>query len=78
MLEINNLDIVEFFIRICTYNHPDGIKLPKGYRPPHLAILAMYWKTWLLLLIISCYNPANFGMYTGPSDCLTAKPSLIC
>jgi len=60
-LEIKNLDIVKLLLNVSTYHHPDNIKLPKGYRPPHLAIASMFWKSWLLILVLVAYNPTTFG-----------------
>ncbi|KAF6032449.1 INTS1 [Bugula neritina] len=62
-LEIKNLDIVKLLLNVSTYHHPDNIKLPKGYRPPHLAIASMFWKSWLLILVLVAYNPTTFGKY---------------
>ena len=32
------------------------------YSPPSLAISNLYWKTWIMLLIIAAFNPATFGL----------------
>ena len=32
-----------------------------GYSPPNLAIGTLYWKGWLMLLMIIAHNPANLG-----------------
>ena len=34
-----------------------------SYNPPPLAISALYWKAWLMLLVLAATNPATLGMY---------------
>ena len=31
------------------------------YEPPVLAIANLYWKAWLMLLIVAAYNTSTFG-----------------
>jgi len=31
------------------------------YCPPQLAIANLYWKGWIMLLILSAHNPTTFG-----------------
>ena len=54
----------EFFsaiFDITTYRPPSNIQLPEGYLPPSLAISKLYWKGWLLLLVLSAFNPKTIG-----------------
>lgn len=60
-LVMDKLEIVDFFFNLCSYNHPENIILPVGYVPPNLAIASLYWKTWLILLILAAHNPTTFG-----------------
>ncbi|XP_067931599.1 integrator complex subunit 1-like [Watersipora subatra] len=62
-LVIENLDLVKLLLAVPVYYHPDNIILPAGYKPPHLAILSMYWKSWLLMLIIAAFNPVTFAKH---------------
>lgn len=32
------------------------------YQPPNLAISTLYWKAWLLLLVVAAFNPQKIGM----------------
>ncbi|KAK9737777.1 Protein of unknown function (DUF3677) [Popillia japonica] len=60
-LLMDKIEIVDFFLNLCSYNYPENIGLPPGYIPPKLAISALYWKSWLMLLILAAHNPASFG-----------------
>lgn len=62
-LEANKLDIIEFLLNMAEYHHPEKIMLPSGYEPPKLAITALYWKAWNILLMLSAHNPSTFGSY---------------
>ena len=35
--------------------------IPPGYMPPNLAIGMLYWKAWLMLLLLTAHNPTSFG-----------------
>ncbi|KAK9886100.1 hypothetical protein WA026_014889 [Henosepilachna vigintioctopunctata] len=60
-LSVDKLEIFEIFFSLCSYNHPENIVLPAGYIPPNLAISALYWKVWLILLILAAHNPSTIG-----------------
>ena len=32
-----------------------------SYTPPDLAISKLYWKGWILLLVLAAYNPKTIG-----------------
>ncbi|KAB0795233.1 hypothetical protein PPYR_12072 [Photinus pyralis] len=60
-LVMDKIEIVDFFFNLCSYNYPENIILPTGYHPPNLAIASLYWKAWLILLILAAHNPTTFG-----------------
>jgi integrator complex subunit 1 len=60
-LVIEKADLYELMFGLCTYRYPENITLPQGYLPPALAITNMYWKAWILLLILAAHNPSTFG-----------------
>ncbi|XP_058124084.1 integrator complex subunit 1 [Anopheles ziemanni] len=62
-LEITELKIIELLFKMSEYHHPDNIVLPANYQPPNLAISSLYWKTWIILLLISAHNPSSFGSF---------------
>ena len=47
--------------QLTTYTYPESISLPPDYQPPTMAITASYWKAWQMLLIMTAYNPEEFG-----------------
>ncbi|XP_055613297.1 integrator complex subunit 1 [Uranotaenia lowii] len=62
-LEVANLEIIDLLFKMSEYHHPDNIVLPQNYEPPNLAISSLYWKTWIILLLISSHNPSVFGSF---------------
>ncbi|XP_025095936.1 integrator complex subunit 1-like isoform X2 [Pomacea canaliculata] len=62
VLHVEKLEIIDALLNLCAYRYPENIVLPKGYTPPTLAISTLYWKAWLLLLIITAFNPSTFGV----------------
>ena len=62
-LEVNKLEIIDFLFSMAEYHHPENIALPQFYEPPKLAISSLYWKTWIILLILSAHNPSTFGSF---------------
>ncbi|XP_033250500.1 integrator complex subunit 1-like [Drosophila miranda] len=62
-VQANKFDIIDFLFNMSEYHHPENIRLPSDYEPPKLAIIAFYWKTWLILLMISAHNPSTFGAF---------------
>ncbi|KAJ8668061.1 hypothetical protein QAD02_009724 [Eretmocerus hayati] len=61
LLRVDNIDIIELVFNLCTYQPPPSINIPVGYVPPTLAISNLYWKSWIMLLILSAHNPATIG-----------------
>ncbi|XP_017839177.1 integrator complex subunit 1 [Drosophila busckii] len=62
-VQANKFDIIDFLFSMSEYHHPENIHLPPDYDPPKLAIIAFYWKAWLILLMISAHNPSTFGAF---------------
>lgn len=60
-LMMDKVEIIDFFFNLCGYNYPENISLPPGYVPPKSAISTLYWKSWLLLLILAAHNPTTIG-----------------
>ncbi|KAI0240995.1 Integrator complex subunit 1 [Lamellibrachia satsuma] len=73
VLQVEKLELIDAVLNLCSYHHPENIVLPKGYEPPTLAISNLYWKAWTMLLIISAFNPATFGLTAWDS-----YPTLKC
>lgn len=63
VVEASKLEIIDFVFSMSEYHHPENINLPTDYEPPKLAITVLYWKAWLILLIISAHNPSTFGAF---------------
>lgn len=62
-LEVNNLQIIDFLFNMAEYHHPGNIQLPPDYDPPKLAISSLYWKTWIILLMLSAHNTSTIGSF---------------
>uniref|UniRef100_A0A3B3QNR6 Integrator complex subunit 1 n=1 Tax=Paramormyrops kingsleyae TaxID=1676925 RepID=A0A3B3QNR6_9TELE len=62
VLRVERIQLIEAVLNLCTYHHPENIQLPAGYQPPNLAISTLYWKAWLLLLVVAAFNPQKIGM----------------
>ncbi|KAH3871098.1 hypothetical protein DPMN_034292, partial [Dreissena polymorpha] len=60
VLHVARLELFDALLNLCSYRHPENIVLPSGYQAPQLAISSLYWKAWIILLIISAFNPATF------------------
>ena len=54
-------DFMECVWQLTAYTYPETISLPADYQPPSMAITASYWKAWQMLLIMTDYNPEEFG-----------------
>uniref|UniRef100_A0A8C4SG15 Integrator complex subunit 1 n=1 Tax=Erpetoichthys calabaricus TaxID=27687 RepID=A0A8C4SG15_ERPCA len=61
VLKVERIQLIDAVLNLCTYHHPENIQLPPGYQPPNLAISTLYWKAWLLLLVVAAFNPQNIG-----------------
>lgn len=61
MLQADKVEMFEMIFNVTAYHHPDNITLPHGYCPPRLAISNLYWKAWIMLLLLSVHNPATLG-----------------
>lgn len=62
-LEVTKLEIIDFLFSMAEYHHPENIQLPEGYDPPKLAISLIYWKVWIILLILSAHNTGTIGAF---------------
>ncbi|XP_039629898.1 integrator complex subunit 1 [Polypterus senegalus] len=62
VLKVERIQLIDAVLNLCTYHHPENIQLPPGYQPPNLAISTLYWKAWLLLLVVAAFNPQNIGL----------------
>ncbi len=58
---IERKELFNAIFDITAYRPPANIQLPEGYQPPSLAISKLYWKGWLLLLVLSAFNPKSIG-----------------
>ncbi|XP_067629113.1 integrator complex subunit 1 isoform X2 [Eurosta solidaginis] len=62
-VQANKYDVIDFLFNMVEYHYPENIKLPLGYVPPKLAITVLYWKAWIIMLMISAHNPSTFGAF---------------
>ncbi|XP_071797108.1 integrator complex subunit 1-like isoform X1 [Asterias amurensis] len=62
VLKVERVQLVDAVLNLCSYHHPENIQLPQGYSPPNLAISNLYWKAWILLVVITAFNPTNIGL----------------
>lgn len=64
-LEVTKLEIIDFLFSMAEYHHPENLNstLPGGYEPPKLAISIIYWKVWIILLILSAHNTGTIGAF---------------
>ncbi|XP_056609182.1 integrator complex subunit 1 isoform X1 [Triplophysa dalaica] len=62
VLRVERIQLIDAVLNLCTYHHPENIQLPTGYQPPNLAISTLYWKAWLLLLVVAAFNPQKIGL----------------
>jgi integrator complex subunit 1 len=54
-------NVMELLFQLAAYSYPDSITLPSDYSPPSMAISTVYWKAWLILVILCAHNPIEFG-----------------
>ncbi len=54
-------ELINMVFDVTTYRPPANIQLPDDYQPPSLAISKLYWKGWILLLVLSTFNPKTIG-----------------
>nr|XP_015804103.2 integrator complex subunit 1 isoform X1 [Nothobranchius furzeri]XP_054596128.1 integrator complex subunit 1 isoform X1 [Nothobranchius furzeri] len=63
VLKVERIQLIDAVLNLCIYHHPENIQLPAGYLPPNLAISTLYWKAWLLLLVVAAFNPQKIGLF---------------
>uniref|UniRef100_A0A5S6R1H3 DUF3677 domain-containing protein n=1 Tax=Trichuris muris TaxID=70415 RepID=A0A5S6R1H3_TRIMR len=54
-------DFVGTLLKACLYRRPESISLPARYSPVPMAISSLYWKAWIVLVILSSTNPQTAG-----------------
>ena len=59
---VERRELFNVIFDITTYRPPPNIQLPEDYHPPSLAISKLYWKGWILLLVLAAFNPKSIGM----------------
>ena len=62
VLLISSKEIFPLLLKSASYRHPENISLPSNYEPPNMAIIEMYWKVWIQLLILTAHNPSSYGL----------------
>ncbi|XP_062868566.1 integrator complex subunit 1 [Trichomycterus rosablanca] len=62
VLRVERIQLIDAVLNLCTYHHPENIQLPAGYQVPNLAISTLYWKAWLLLLVVAAFNAQKIGL----------------
>lgn len=67
VLHVDDTKVVELIFNLCPYIPPENSPLPQGYRPPKTAIANLYWKSWIMLLLITAHNPTVFGLLAWES-----------
>ncbi|XP_041969387.1 integrator complex subunit 1 [Aricia agestis] len=84
-LQVDKLEVAEYVFQLCQFHPPDNITLPAGYAPPPLAITSLYWRGWMLLVMIAAHNPQGFAERAANAYptlraliefCITGKPSI--
>ncbi len=58
---IERKELYSAIFDISAYRPPANIQLPDNYQPPSLAISKLYWKGWILLLVLAAFNPKTIG-----------------
>ena len=67
---IERKELFSAIFDITIYRPPANIHLPDSYHAPSLAISKLYWKGWLILLVLSAFNPktvASIGWSDYPT-----------
>ncbi|KAK7079233.1 Integrator complex subunit 1 [Halocaridina rubra] len=67
VLHIEDTKIIELIFNLCPYIPPENSPLPQGYRAPKTAIANLYWKSWMILLLVTAHNPTVFGLLAWES-----------
>ncbi|XP_025155435.1 integrator complex subunit 1 isoform X3 [Harpegnathos saltator] len=62
MLRVEKTQLVELIFNLSVYQPPGTINIPVDYVPPSLAISNLYWKGWIMILILAAHNPDTIGV----------------
>ncbi|XP_063367697.1 integrator complex subunit 1 [Cydia amplana] len=60
-LPVDKLELADYVFQLCQFTPPDNITLPPGYTAPPLAITSLYWRGWILLVMLAAHNPGGFA-----------------
>ncbi|KAF7987873.1 hypothetical protein HCN44_003736 [Aphidius gifuensis] len=60
-LKVDKIEMIELIFNLCVYQLPTSINITSGYVPPTLAISNLYWKSWIIVLILAAHNPLTIG-----------------
>ena len=58
---VERFELINAVLEISMYHAPSSVVLPEEYTPPQLAVSKLYWKGWVLLLVLSSFNPCTLG-----------------
>ncbi|XP_063539018.1 integrator complex subunit 1 [Cydia strobilella] len=84
-LPVDKLELADYVFQLCQFTPPDNITLPPGYTAPPLAITSLYWRGWILLVMLAAHNPGGFAERAAAAyptlralveTCITSKPSV--
>ena len=58
---LENTELFRAVFDITAYHPPSSISIPSTFKAPNLAISKLYWKGWILLLVLAAFNPKTIG-----------------
>ncbi|XP_015601368.1 integrator complex subunit 1 isoform X2 [Cephus cinctus] len=63
MLQADKIEMIELIFNLSVYQPPGSINIPTDYVPPSLAISNLYWKGWIMVLMLAAHNPSTIGAF---------------
>lgn len=63
VLMFSDVSILLHLFESSAYYYPDNVMFPETYKPQKFAIIDLYWKVWLQILIIATHIPNPFGEF---------------